>query len=279
MAVAQTEGGTVTHPFEPRLGPVVATGSRSTVHEWLADSSAHCGAPSPAVVKVPRDATPEGWIRYEAMYTATIHAAGAPVPEVLELVTVEGRTASVFERIGGRTMWAEVLADPDRAELIGQDLAALHAALFLITPPVSLPAQHDRLRCKVRAAAGLLCTKTADLVGRIPPRTAVVPRLCHGDLHPCNVLLGPLGPVVIDWFDVSRGDPLGDVARTSLLLGCGNADSVAHLEGGSAGVLRRVHDAYLRAMCAHLGVGEADVEPWREIEAVAQLAERLDPVA
>ena len=40
-----------------------------------------------------------------------------------------------------------------------------------------------------------------------------------------------------------------------------------------------MHDAYLRAMCAHLGVGEADVEPWREIEAVAQLAERLDPVA
>jgi aminoglycoside phosphotransferase (APT) family kinase protein len=42
--------------------------------------------------------------------------------------------------------------------------------------------------------------------------------VCHGDLHPGNVIMSPQGPVIIDWIDASRGDPLADVARSVLLL-------------------------------------------------------------
>jgi hypothetical protein len=43
-------------------------------------------------------------------------------------------------------------------------------------------------------------------------------RLLHLDLHPLNVMMSPDGPVVIDWANAAAGDPLLDVAVTSVLL-------------------------------------------------------------
>jgi aminoglycoside phosphotransferase (APT) family kinase protein len=42
-------------------------------------------------------------------------------------------------------------------------------------------------------------------------------RLVHFDLHPDNVLLGPDGPVLIDWTNARGGDPDADVALTWLI--------------------------------------------------------------
>jgi aminoglycoside phosphotransferase (APT) family kinase protein len=46
-------------------------------------------------------------------------------------------------------------------------------------------------------------------------------RLLHVDLHPLNVIMSPTrGPVVIDWSNAARGDPLFDVGLTYILLTC-----------------------------------------------------------
>ena len=42
--------------------------------------------------------------------------------------------------------------------------------------------------------------------------------LLHLDLHPMNVILGPDGPVVIDWTNAADGPPGLDVAMTWLIL-------------------------------------------------------------
>lgn len=47
-------------------------------------------------------------------------------------------------------------------------------------------------------------------------------RLCHGNFHPDNVLMTLQGPVIIGWMDATRGSPLVDIARTSLLLSMGD---------------------------------------------------------
>ena len=46
------------------------------------------------------------------------------------------------------------------------------------------------------------------------------------DLHPLNVIIGPRGPVVIDWSGATRGDPNVDVAVAWLLM------STAEIPGG-----------------------------------------------
>jgi len=43
----------------------------------------------------------------------------------------------------------------------------------------------------------------------------------HLDLHPLNVMVGPKGPVVIDWTNACLGDPDVDVALAWVLMSAG----------------------------------------------------------
>src|SRR4051812_12212069 len=184
------------------LGDVVARGSRSTVRLYGRG----------AVVKVPDPSTPESWIRYEARYAEAARVAGAPVPRLLGMEQIDGRTASVWEHVDGRSMWEHVVDRPERSAELGGMLAEVQLSLFELVPPVTLPRQCDRLTSKIRWAASTVDESLARALESLPSQTRA-PRLCHGDLHPSNVLLAADGPMIVDWFDASCGDPIGDAAR------------------------------------------------------------------
>jgi aminoglycoside phosphotransferase (APT) family kinase protein len=64
--------------------------------------------------------------------------------------------------------------------------------------------------------------------------------LLHLDLHPLNVILGPSGPVVIDWTNARRGEAAADVALTWILMSAGTIPGnrlKAALMGRARGVL------------------------------------------
>jgi hypothetical protein len=47
-------------------------------------------------------------------------------------------------------------------------------------------------------------------------------RFLHMDLHPLNIILSSKGPIVIDWTNAARGNPMVDVAATWVLLASAN---------------------------------------------------------
>ena len=200
----------------PRLlGEVVARGSRSLVHAYGRG----------AVIKVPKPATPASWILAEAEYVEAVRAVGAPAPALLGMEQIFGRPASVWERVDGPSMWQQVVDRPGRSTELGRRLAEVQLALFELVPPVTLPDQRDRLISKIRWSAANLDASLGAALELLPARTGT-PRLCHGDLHPSNVIVSEDGPVIVDWFDASRGDRVADVARSSLtLLGDGADDA------------------------------------------------------
>jgi tRNA A-37 threonylcarbamoyl transferase component Bud32 len=63
--------------------------------------------------------------------------------------------------------------------------------------------------------------RAAAVIADLHERVHAIPfdgaRLVHFDLHPDNVLLGPDGPVLIDWTNARGGDPDADVALTWLI--------------------------------------------------------------
>src|SRR6266508_1320100 len=103
-----------------RLGKQLALGSRSAVFAWGND----------AVAKVPFASTPEGWIHFEALYTAAVHDAGAPAPRLYGIEMVDGRAASIYERVRGRSMWEHMVAQPAAIPAYARSLAELQTRLF-----------------------------------------------------------------------------------------------------------------------------------------------------
>ncbi len=250
----------------PNLGPVVAWGTRSTVHLYGRD----------AVAKVPLPTTPDSWIRHEALYTAAVRAAGTPAPEVLDLVSIDGRLAAVYERIQGPSMWQHLADRATTPTRVGTELAEIHLGVLSCSTPLTLPRQRDRLAGKIRRAARIAGAEIAGAAILLPDADTEN-RLCHGDLHPGNVIMSPDGPVIVDWFDACRGAALADVARTSLLIGAGGATahSVPHLPGATDEQLVEMHHAYIEAISATIDVGPGELDRWRRIEAAARLAEGL----
>lgn len=246
------------------LGEVIGTGSRATVHA--------CGPG--LVAKVPLPSTPDRWIRDEALHTSAVRGAGVAVPEMVELAEIDGRTVAVYERIDGPSMWACIVAEPDRAADFGRQLAELHLAVLAAAPSPALPSQHDRLCGKIRRAARTVSADVGAALGMLPGAPPTL-ALCHGDLHPGNVLMSASGPVIIDWFDAGRGEPAADVARSSLLMGGGGrtSGSVLHLPGATDSLLAPLHRAYLAAVLGSLHLTGSDLRIWLRVQAAARLAE------
>ena len=224
-----------------------------------------------AVAKVPLIDTPEAWIRIEAEYSDAVYRAGAPVPEFLGFDEYEGRVISIHRRAFGARMWETVLEHPDRVDEHGRRLVGLQALLASLVPPIVLPSQVDRIRSKIRIAARFADPQLEGALAGVPNVDRIV--LCHGDLHPSNVILGADGPVVVDWFDASRGDLVGDVARTMILLTSDSAGK--HLAGARHDLLVRLRSAYVAAAAEAFGFDADVLERWTTVVAAARIAEGL----
>jgi aminoglycoside phosphotransferase (APT) family kinase protein len=246
------------------LGGVVARGSRSVVHAY---------GPG-VVIKVPKPATPASWILAEARYAEAARAVGAPAPSLLGIEQIRGRPASVWEWVHGVSMWQQVVDRPARSAELGRRLAEVQLELFELVPPVTLPDQRDRLTSKIRRSAASIDASLGQALELLPERTAT-PRLCHGDLHPSNVIMSADGPVIVDWFDAARGDRVADVARSLLTLLADGAATPSHLPGADRQTLAVLTQAYLSRLQESLDIAPALLSRWQAINAGARLAEGM----
>jgi Ser/Thr protein kinase RdoA (MazF antagonist) len=247
---------------EPNVGERLAGGSRSVVYA----SGAH------TVLKVPNAGTPDSWIGAEAVYCDAAVAAGVAAPRVVESLLIEQVRAVRFERIDGRPMWDHVADDPTSAQVNGVALAEVQIGLRSRPVPIVLPEMRSRLLAKLHLAAVLLGEHRIPVTQLLETlwANALPMALCHGDLHPKNVLMGPSGAVLVDWFDASRGPWIADVARTSLLL-----DTALGSAGPSPDWLPALRSAYLQRIRTETGFDESVFRQWRVVGIAARMAEGL----
>lgn len=128
-------------------------------------------------------------IEAEARVMQYVAEHGYPVPAIEDVRA--GGTEIVMERVDGPMMMDAMLKRPWTMPRCASMLADLHDQLHEIAAPSWLRQMPDNGS-----------------------------RLVHLDLHPMNVLMSARGPVVIDWPNAARGEPLGDVALTYVLLTC-----------------------------------------------------------
>jgi Ser/Thr protein kinase RdoA (MazF antagonist) len=156
-------------------------------------------------------------VEYEARVARSVHASGLPVPAVGEIVILQGHHGLVYERVDGPSMLQVFKTRPWKVFHFARLLAELHATMHTQKIP-DLPSQRERLQYKIQHAKplpeGVRQAALKALEG-LPDGD----RLCHGDFHPDNILMTKSGPIIIDWMDATRGNPILDVARSSILIG------------------------------------------------------------
>jgi len=135
---------------------------------------------------------------------------------VVEEVRLNDRLGIVYEKVRGTSLMQILQRSPWRLRYAARLLADLHREVHEGRVP-SLPALHDRLARGIERASALTPAERNALLRMLAglPRGEAV---CHGDFHPENVFLTDQGPVILDWNDATQGNPVADVARTTLLI-------------------------------------------------------------
>ena len=184
------------------LGEKIGEGAHAEVHAW---------APG-QVVKLFKAGFPRRYGWWEARMTRAVFAAGAPAPEVLDEVTLEGRHGIVLRRLDGPTL-LQLSRDGAMAPgQVGAVLAALCLAVHRIAAPPEVPRLRERMEADLRHAPDAFPEPVGSgilgLIDRLPPGDG----LCHADVHPGNVIMTPEGPRFIDWIGATRSPPGLDLA-------------------------------------------------------------------
>jgi aminoglycoside phosphotransferase (APT) family kinase protein len=99
--------------------------------------------------------------------------------------------------------------------------------------------------------------------------------LCHGDFHPDNVIMLPRGPVIIDWIAATSGNPLGDVARTSLLLRLGDLPPGMPGRKRIEAMRSRFHRTWLQRYLQLRPASRRELAAWELPVAAARLNEDI----
>jgi aminoglycoside phosphotransferase (APT) family kinase protein len=202
-----------------------------------------------------------GLAAMEAAALAIVTAAGVPAPRPYEMVMVGDRHGLVLERIDG-PMLREVIASASESDLeaLAWTWVEMHASLNTRDVP-GLPDLVSSIGDGIRAS-GLAPGVIDDLVALLAELDDGRRVLCHFDLHPGNVIVGPDRWVVIDWMTASSGPPDADFARTVLL------DS-----RNSKSRLARFGVAVRREGMRRRGLDDRRLNAWLRVIAAARLAE------
>jgi len=223
------------------------------------------------VLRLFRGPRPQWALESEMAAMRAARAVAPYVPDVFEIVEVEGRPGIVMERVEGTDLITLLGRKPWMVWRAGTVLGKVQARLHGVEAPPELPP----LRERIERACGLP-GMPPEIGERVRPLLAELPdgdRLCHGDFHPGNMLMTKRGPVVIDWPNVTRGDPTADYARSALLLEMGSPPPgtpalVRYMEGIGR---KLIAASFRRAYTSARPVDTELVRRWR----VVRMADRL----
>jgi aminoglycoside phosphotransferase (APT) family kinase protein len=216
------------------------------------------------VVKLDR---PEwnGVAAFESDVLARAAAAGLPVPASHGVVTIDGRSGVVMDRIEGTTLRAVLEVEPGEPELLALAQRFLDLQLEINhTELEGLPDLVTRLGQEL-PQSGLpdpLRDELIDLLRQLDDGRRGV---CHFDFHPNNVLVSPGGWIVIDWLTVAAGPPMADLARTLVLRG-----------DAAVPPMYEFMQAVRRHALVTRQADDATCDAWVRVVAGARLAEGFD---
>jgi len=247
------------------LGPLVGIGRTAEVFAFGEGR----------VVKLLRPGFPDRLAEDEARVARAVAAVYPEAPACDGLVRIKGRLGVVLERLDGPSMETRARAGLWEVDRLARQLAALHAEMHA-SDGSGLPDQRDATHAAIARVESILPPGAAAAAHERLDRLASGTSLCHGDLHPANVLLGRR-TVVIDWLTARCGSPAGDVARSVFLMrDAAMIDSTPRLARIAIQAVRgRFCRVYLATYRSLRAIDPEEIRAWRLPTLAARLAEGI----
>lgn len=231
-----------------------------------------------SVIKLYRSGFPKEAIIYEYEITKQLASLGIPVPQVYGLVEMEQRMGISFEYIEGKPLLQKMAEHPLELEDFAVLLADIHVMLHNSEIPVDESGKRFRKQKEVLTSnihrVDQLTQDEKDTILQCLDGLPTGNRICHGDYHPDNVMVGKKH-WIIDWTDGMMGNPAGDVARTLLLLRYGTLPDAApdHVKEQLEEVRRQMGDVYVNQYLARSNLRFDEIDQWLVPTAAARLTD------
>jgi aminoglycoside phosphotransferase (APT) family kinase protein len=181
--------------------------------------------------------------------------------------------------IKGKPLMQPGMANEERRNAINT-LVSLQCEVHTVQA-TGLPKQANRLTLRIKDTQHLSESLKANLLTLFSRLNNGSNNLCHGDLHPLNILYDGNKHWIIDWVDATAGNPLADACRTYLIFkqymqrssknptNKGDAQASVSRSETSDGI-------YLKSFCKETGSKSDDVLAWLPIVAASRLHEQLE---
>jgi aminoglycoside phosphotransferase (APT) family kinase protein len=190
----------------PSMGPLLGKGRQAEIYEWDSGRVVKLFYPGYSLESAER----------EEVLTRAVAATGLPVPQVFGQVQIDGRYGFIMSRVEGISLLDRFAIRPWGLMGDAKMFVRLHVQVNAARAD-DLPPLRERLRANITEAERLpdeWRAKAHSMLNALPDGEFV----CHGDLHPDNVMIASDDPVLIDWPGVQKGTPAADFARTLLVL-------------------------------------------------------------
>jgi len=245
-------------------GKLIGQGRTSEVFEWGQDR----------ILKLFKKGFPKAAIENEYEISINIYKQLNLSPKVCELIEIDNRNGIIYERINGITMMKVIASKPWKVKKEAQRLARLHKS---IQQKVDFKLSNYKTRLKDNIS------KTELLQGDVKMRLYEYIDeleegniLCHGDFHPDNVIITKDGEIIIDWMTATQGNPLADIARTSIMFKFGVVPAKTYIEKQIINFIRtKFYSEYIKHYIKLTGVKIEQIEKWELPVASARLIEWL----
>ena len=227
------------------------------------------------IIKLYKNDIDEGTVNHEFQMSSLVYSAGVQTPQPLALIQLDNRRGIRFQRIMGVTLLTIIEKQPLLIHKHSRKLAELHYHVHGLSVSGQLRQQKDVMRDSIQAISLLTEVekqRITDYLERLPQ----LERLCHGDFHPDNVMVGD-EDWIIDWMTGCIGNPAGDVARALLLISMGTMpERTPKLKRTIINILRRqMKNAYIKHYLKRSGLTYDDIDQWILPVAAARLIESI----
>jgi len=230
-----------------------------------------------SILRLMREPGTEQRNQGQAAAMEAARSRGVRVPAVLGATTVMGRPGLIMERIEGPDMLTLIGRRPWATFRVARICGEVHARLHEVRAPSVIPSARETLRHWM-GQSGQLPPHLAEFALEVLDGLPDGDRLCHGDFHPGNILMAGDEPVLIDWTNARRGDPMADVARTRMILRLGEPPPGTSFALRLLTVIGRnlLVALYLRSYRKVRPLDMAAVKRWEIPIAAARLSEGIE---